>query len=376
MPKISQIFNSLAVLLVFSWVVSCDQPERKGEIKIGAIYDITGSLSYMGKWSQNGADLAVEDINRNNGIDGRKVRLIVEDGGSDANKCVSAFRKLIDNDHVSLVIGFNSSSSVMATAPIANSRKIVLLTSGTGSPNITDAGDYIFRNRLSGKLEVEEISKFIAVNQKIDKIGIIYINNEYGKGYAKIFRSSFEGLGGKILTEEGFEQDQTDFKTLVKKLKDTNIKNIYLVAFAKEGGTLLKQCYEQKYMPQWYCANPIEAPEFLKIAGVASEGVIYSIAKYEPNDSLSMQFNNEYKSKYGFDSEMFAANTYDAVKIGAMAMAKTDGSGEKVKSFLYDFIQNYPGVAGLTSFDRNGDVMKPVIMKTIKGGKFIPLVTE
>jgi branched-chain amino acid transport system substrate-binding protein len=363
MLKIRTLPFILIALLFFNSCNNYNGSNSKNEIKIGAIFDLTGSLAYMGKWSQDGALLAVENINKNGGVDGKIVKLIIEDGGSESKKCIAAFNKLIHKDKVSLILGFNSSSSVMGAAPIANSQKVVLLASGTGSPNITNAGDYIFRNRLSGQIEVEAISKFIAGDKKVNEIGVIYINNDYGKGYAKIFRS-------------GFEQDQTDFKTLIKKFKDIKAKNIYLVAFAKEGGNLLKQCYEQNYRPQWYCANPIEAPEFLKIAGTATEGVIYSIAMYNPTDSLSVKFNSQYKSKYGYDSEMFAANTYDAVMIAAQAIVKTDGSGEKIKAYLYDSIQNYPGVAGYTSFDRNGDVLKPVMMKTIKGGKFIPLESK
>lgn len=343
------------------------------EIKIGAIFDLTGSLAYMGKWSQNGALLAVENINKNGGINGIPVRLIIEDGGSDANKGVAAFRKLIDNDKVSVVVGFNSSSTVMAAAPIANTSQTVILTSGTGSPDITNAGDYIFRNRLSGALEVTAISKFIAIDSNVKEIGIVYINNAYGKGYDKIFHSTFEGYGGKIGLEDGFQQNQTDFKTLVKKLKDSHLKNIYLVAYVQEGANLLKQCFQQNYKPQWYAANPIEAPEFIEVAGAATEGVIYSIAKYDPLDSLAANFNSQYKQLYGNNSEMFAANTYDAVNISVKAIAATDGSGLRIKDYLYDSIKNYPGVAGITSFDSNGDVAKPVMMKTVRNGAFVLL---
>lgn len=369
-----KILTKLSVLVIVILFISCTQteksPERKGDIKIGAIFDLTGTLAYMGKWSQNGASLAIDNINNHGGINGRKVSLLIEDGGSDVNKNVSAFRKLIDSDKVALVIGFNSSSAVMAAAPIANTTKTVLLTSGTGSPNITDAGDYIFRNRLSGKLEVDAIANFIALKRNIKEIGVLYINNEYGKGYASIFQSAFEAHGGKILLEEGFEQNQTNFKSMVRKLKDNNIQAIYLIAYAKEGGILLKQSYEQNFMPQWFSANPIEAPEFLEIAGKSAEGIIYSIAKYDPNDVLSKQFNAEYKEKYGMDSEIFAANTYDAVNIGVLAIANTDGSGEQIKTYLYDSIKDYPGVAGLTTFDHNGDVTKPAIIKILKNGQF------
>jgi branched-chain amino acid transport system substrate-binding protein len=374
MNKLKFLIALLAIIFAFSGCNSCNQKQQKNkkeEIKIGAVFDATGSLSYMGKWSQEGALLAVDDINKSGGIDGRQIKLIIEDGGTDANKTVSAFQKLINDDKVNIAIGFNSSSGLMAAAPVANSKKVVILSSGAASPSVTDAGDFIFRNRLSGKLEVEAMAKFIANEKNQKEVGIIYINNDYGKGFEKIFHSMFEAAGGKVLLEEGYEQNQTDFKSLVKKFKDKKIKIVYLISFAKEGGNLLKQSYEQNFMPNWYSSNAIEGPEFIEIGGKATEGLIYSVAKYDAKDSLSLKFNNEYNSKYGYNSEMFAANAYDAIKIAAMSVTKTDGNGDQIKTYLYDSIKNYPGVAGLTAFDKNGDVEKPVMFKTIKDGKFI-----
>lgn len=374
MKKPSFLLMLLTGLFVFAVCNSCNQNDQN-EIKIGAVIDATGSLSYMGKWTQQGALLAVSNINEKGGIGGKKVALIIEDGGTDANKTVAAFQKLIDKDNVKIAIGFNSSSGLMAAAPIANSRKIVILSSGAASPAITNAGDFIFRNRLSGKLEVEAMARFITANHQ-KEIGILYINNDYGTGYAGIFKKMYESLGGKVLLDEGFEQNQVDFRSLVKKLKDAQIKNIYLVAYAKEGGNLLKQSYEQNYMPNWYSANAIEDAQFISIGGKSTDGLIYSVAKYDPTDSLALKFNNQYTDKYGYDSEMFAANAYDALNIAAISISKTDGSGEQIKNFLYDSIKNYPGVAGITSFDKNGDVIKPVMFKTIKAGKFILYSTK
>lgn len=377
MKNIKIIIALSAIVFAFAGCNSCNQKTQNAtedDIKIGAVFDATGSLSYMGKWTQEGALLAVDEINNNGGIEGRNVKLIIEDGGTDANKTVSAFQKLIDNDKVNVAIGFNSSSGLMATAPIANSKKVVILSSGAASPSVTDAGDYIFRNRLSGKLEVEAMAKFIVEQDQLKEIGIIYINNDYGKGFEKIFHSMYETSGGKILLSEGFEQNQTDFKSLIKKLKDNKVKSVYLIAFAKEGGNLLKQAYEQNFMPNWFSANAIEGPEFVEIAGKAAEGLVYSVARYIPSDTVSANFNTKYKKKYGYDSEMFAANAYDAIYLVALAIAKTDGSGEQIKNYLYNSVKDYPGVAGITSFDKNGDVLKPVMFKAVKDGRFIPLL--
>jgi branched-chain amino acid transport system substrate-binding protein len=358
-------------LFCVSVASNCNQPKNSDVIKLGAIFDETGSLSYMGKWSKEGAMLAVEDINKKGGIDGKRVELVIEDGATEANKTVSAFQKLIDHDKVSIVIGFNSSSGAMAAAPIANNRKVVLFSSGAASPGVTNAGDYVFRNRLSGKLEVEDMAKFIINQQQRKEIGVIYINNDYGKGFEQIFRKTFEQLGGRIVAEEGFQQDQTDFKTIVQKFKDQKVETIYLIAFAKEGGALLKQSKELNYSPKWYSSNAIEGPEFVDIAGNAAEGLIYSVARYSVNDSSAMNFNTEYKAKYGYDSEMFAANAYDALAISAQAVGKNGSDGEKIKNYLYS-VKDYPGVSGTTSFDSNGDVLKPVMFKTVRSGKFVP----
>ena len=143
---------------------------EENKIKIGAIFDLTGSLSYMGKWSQQGAELAVEEINSSGGIKGKKVQLSIEDGTSNASTSVSAFEKLINTDKLSVVIGFNSSSEVLACAPIANEKKKIIFSTGGASPAITQAGDYIFRNRLSGQIEVIEMAKIAFDKMKIKEL--------------------------------------------------------------------------------------------------------------------------------------------------------------------------------------------------------------
>lgn len=216
------------------------------------------------------------------------------------------------------------------------------------------------------------MAQFIVKEKKLLNIGVIYINNDYGKGYEKIFSLMFRSLGGKIQLEEGFEQNQTDFKSLIKKFKDNKIVDMYLIAFAQEGGNILKQSFEQGYTANWFSANAIEGPEFIKIADKSGEGLIYSVARYDTSDSLAINFNNDYKASYGYNSEMFAANAYDAINLAANAFANTNGSGEQIKTYLYS-ISGYPGVAGLTSFDKNGDVLRPVMFKIVSNGKFIPL---
>lgn len=349
----------------------CTRKEQT-KIQIGAVFDLTGSLSYMGRWSQQGAQLAVEEINKIHQNSVNEVQLLVEDGETKPDKTVSAFRKLIDLNHAQVVIGFNSSSGAMAAAPIANDRKVLLFSTGGASPSITNAGEYVFRNRLSGALEVSAMAEIAFDSLGLRRLGILYINNDYGTGYRNVFRDRYTAKGGTVVMEEGFAQDQTDFRTLVLKFKSqSSIQAVYLVPYAKEGGYILKQSRELGFETTWLSANAIEGPQLFEIAGDAAEGLMYTVARYDPEDSLAADFNRRYKAKFGVDSEMFAANAYDAVMILQNAVMKVGANGTALKDYLYD-MSPYRGVAGWTSFDSNGDVIKPVMLKIVRGGRFVP----
>jgi branched-chain amino acid transport system substrate-binding protein len=362
----------LIVFFVFIVLLSIFNCTKKQEsIKIGAIFDLTGSLSYMGQWSLKGALIALDEINAQGGVNDRRIELVVEDAETKPDKAVSAFQKLISKDMIKVAIGFNGSSEVMACAPTANNTKTVLFSSGGASPRITDAGDYVFRNRLSGAIEVEEMANIIYNKLGLRNIGILYINNDYGEGYKDVFEKHFKELGGKILFLDAFDQDKTDFRVQLTKLKNLkNLEGIYLIPYVKEGAHILKQAKELDLNIKWFSANAIEGPELFDIAGDAAEGLMYTVAKYDPHDSLAMGFNKKYRERYGEDSEMFAANAYDALKIVRMCIEKVGNDGEKIKDALYK-VKDFKGASGITSFDGNGDVLKSVMVKIVKGREFV-----
>lgn len=359
------------ILVVF--LFSTCQTEKKETIKIGAIFDLTGSLSYMGKWSEEGALLAIDDLKNDEKYKNYEIDLVIEDGETNPQKTVAAFEKLISSENIPIVIGFNSSSGLLSTAPIANERKICIFSSGAASPAITNAGKFIFRNRLSGAIEIKEIAKIAINDLHLKKMAIIYINNDYGVGYKNIFSKYYTEYGGEIVFIDAFEQDQSDFRSLITKLKSVkDIQGVYLVPYVKEGAKILKQARELNYITKWISANAIEGPELFKIAGDAAEGLIITVSKYSVKDSLSYEFNERYKDRYGRDSEMFAANTYDAVMIAVNAVIQEGNNPIKIVDYLHS-LKDYPGVSGITNFDINGDVIKSISIKKVVNGKFITI---
>lgn len=344
--------------------------ESKGqEIVIGCILDLTGPVAPYGQWSKKGLELALDDLPRKKWAQSLKVRLVIEDGKSSPKDAVSAFNKLITKDRVKVVIITTGSSSVLSLAPIANERHVVLFTPAASAPEITQAGDYVFRNRVSGLYEVQELATAAYNILSLRRVSCLVVNNDFGQSYRTAFEDDFRKLGGDIASVESFDQGATDLRAQLTKLKQVRSDAVYLVGYAVECGHALRQAREIGLDTRWLSTIGIEAPKVIEIAGNATDGVIYTAPRYVTDDPETKHFDEVYREKFGEGSNMYAANTYDAVMILAQVISEKGYDAGAIRSGLYE-VKDYPGVSGLTTFDRNGDAIKPMVLKVIKDGKF------
>lgn len=357
------------LLLAFLFVTGCERKEPK-EIKIGVIAPLSGGSAKYGEDIKRGYDLAVEEINEKGGVRGTKIKLIYEDSEGKSEKAVAAAQKLIHKDKVIVILGALWSSPTLAVAPIAEKNKVVLLSSGSSSPKVTDAGDYIFRNEISDAYGAAETAKLF-FNNGFDRIAILYINNDFGIGFRDATQEVYKKLGGTVTTTETFEQDEKDFRTQLLKIKESNPNAVLTVSY-KEAILILTQMKELGVKKQVLSTALFEDPEITEKVGDLAEGVLYTYyGTFDPKseDARIKDFMKKFKEKYGVDPEYYAPIGYDAVNILALAIEKGGFEPEGIKNALYQ-IKDFPGLSGTTSFNENGDVMKPVILKTVKAGKF------
>jgi len=360
----------VASLMVFSF--GCAKKEEK-EIKIGAILPLTGEGAKYGDAAKKGINLAVKEINSAGGIKGKTVQIIYEDSQGDPKAGVAAMQKLVITDKVSAVIGDLLSSVTLAIAPIANKNKVVVLSPASSSPKLTDAGDFIFRNCPSDIYEGSIMANYAYQKLRFQKIAMLYINNDYGIGIKDVFKNNFTKQGGTIVAEEAFDQNATDYRSQLVKIKQVKPEAVYLIGY-KENGYILKQAKEMLIKTQFLSTVTFEDPEILKIAKDAAEGVIYSASSFDPKSDRKViqAFVNSFKSEYNQDPDIFAGLSYDAMKIMSLALAQGNYTGEGIKTALYA-VKNYPGIAGETSIDANGDAVLSPILKTVQNGEFIPI---
>lgn len=372
MKKYLWIGIGIVIVVALSIMLIVTQTKKEAEeINIGAILPLTGDGGKYGDASKKGIELALDEINASGGVKGKRIKMIYEDTQGDPKFGVSAMQKLVTVDKVIVVIGGLFSSVTLAVSPIANQNKVVLLSPASSSPKITNAGDYIFRNCASDIFEGSIIGKHAFAELGFKKVAILYINNDYGVGIRDVFKREFMSRGGTVTSEESFEQGATDFRTQLTKIKGSEPEAIYMVGY-KELGQLLKQAKELGITSQFLSTVMFEDPEIVKIAGGAAEGVIYSSRAYdtESKEGVTYDFVRRFKQKYNETPDIFAGLSYDAMKILALAMERGGFNSDGIKGALYG-IKHYPALVGDTSFDENGDVIQPAVIKTVKGGKFV-----
>ena len=373
MKKIWIGFFMIVALAFLIVVIITQEGKEPKEIKIGAILPLTGENAMYGESAKKAIDLAAEEINSEGGIKGTKIKIVYEDDQALPERGVSAFLKLITVDKVPIVIGAMPSSVTLAIAPVAERNKVVLFSPASSNPEITGAGDFIFRNDVSDVFEGMKMAEETWQRLGIRQVAILYINNDYGVGIKNIFSQKFEELGGNIIVVEFFEQEATDFRTQLIKIKQFNPEAVYIIGY-KEQIQILKQYKELGMKAQILAPIMFEDPEIINMVGDIAEGAIYTYRAYDPqsNQTEVKEFILNFKAKYGIEPDNWAAQSYDALKIVALAIEIGGYDAEGIKKEIYE-IENFPGVSGLTTFDENGDVIKSIRLKTVRNGKFVDL---
>jgi len=363
------VVAALAVVLV---VTQTDKEAR--EIKIGAILPLTGDIAIYGQKMKNGIDLAVEEINKSEGIKGKKLVVLYEDDQGDPKSSVAAFRKLIATEKVPAIIGGAISSCALSVAPIADKEEVVLFSPAATSPKLTGISKYFFRNWPSDVYEGLVMGRFVADSLDLDSVAILYVNNDWGVGLSKEFENSF--TSGSIVAKESFDQGASDFRTQLTKILKSKPQAIYIIGYLKELLILLRQKEEMGIKIQLLSTYGFYDPQILQESGKAAEDAIFTAPIFDPRSPSGIieTYVREYEAKYGVKPDIWSAQAYDVMNIIALALNKGAKTGLEIQAEIAN-VKNFEGVSGLTSFDEKGDVVKPLKFMTVRNGVFVDYIS-
>jgi branched-chain amino acid transport system substrate-binding protein len=340
------------------------------EVTIGAVLPMTGSYAEYGQNVFAGLEVAADEINRDASL---QIRLVVEDDQANPAKAVAGLNKLANLDRARFVIGGFTSSCSEAMYPVAEWSGVLMFSPSTSTPGLTKDTPLFFRNWPSDRDQARIFADQTIHRFKRKSASILYSNTEYGVDVEELFREAYEALGGEIVSEKAYKPKATDFRAQIKEFLDRPAECIWLFGYYNEMGHFLKQARELGLQTQFFGQEGIEAAELVEIAGEGAERLIYFAPAFDPDDDSPRvkQFVSAFRARSGRDPDVVAAHAYDALHILVRSIEAVGPVPNDVAQHL-STISDYPGVAGLTSLDENGDAKKPLMVKTIQNGRFVP----
>lgn len=363
------IIFTLTLLLICGCT---NQKKDQNVVKIGALLSLSGDIAEYGQRVKKGVDLAVEEINAHNGIKEKKIEIIYEDTKGSPKEGVNGVQKLLTNKDIHIIIGTISSSVTLAVEPITTKNKVLLFSPAASSPKLSGISKYFFRNWTSDDLEAAVLADYTFDKLKISNVAVLYVNNDYGIGLSNRFKQKLEELGGKVYTMEAYPQNAKDFRAQLAKIKDLNPTAIYLAGYHKEMAYATKQIKELGINCQILGDADYGVQELLEITGSSSEGAIFSIPKTDFSDKITSSFRQNFIAKYKAEPSIFEANGYDVVYILKKAIETVGFDNDSISNYISK-LKDYRGAAGLQSFTKEGDVIKPISIKQVKNNQFITL---
>lgn len=355
----------------FDWT-NLKANQTNSDIKVYAILPLSGTGVSYGKSAQEGYELAAELFNKDSSE--ISIDISFEDSRADPKQAVNAYYKITSQYDPAIIFGLITSPEVLSVAPLAERDQIVLFSSGASSPQISNSGDYIFRNVASDLLEVSVMAESAYKQFDLTRIGIMYVNNEYGIGAYEKFKQDFEKFGGVVPEVQSYNRDETNFRTGLQRIREASVDAIYLLGY-KELGILVRQAREIGFEGKLLSNSLFEDPEILNMTGESSEGVIFSTYYFNPesDEPVIKHFVSNYEAKYGKTPDGFAVAAYDALRVVFESVdKKNEITAQSIKNSLYA-IETFEGLLGDFRFDENGDVQLPIQLKTVRNNKFINL---
>lgn len=376
--KVGGAISRMALALVLVVVmagVSSGSKEEKGQAKtsvtFGTILPLSGEVANWGHDSSNGIELALDQANsRSSKYD---FHVVYEDSKGQAAQAVAAAHKLININKVLAIIGDNVSGPTIAIVSIAAAAKVPVISPSASSPKLSGMSKFFFRVYPSDTAEGGFMAKIAASTLKLKKIAILYINNDFGVGLRDVFSQRFSALGGEITSALGYDVDETDFRPYLTRIKEQSPDGVYLAGYFKDAGAILRQAKELGLKVQFLGSTTDEDPQLIAIAGDAANGLVYPYSTgYDPNSAnlKVVEFNTAFRKKFGRAPGVATALGYDSAELLIAAVEQKGPSNLAIRDFL-SATKNYQGITGTMTFDEAGDVHKPILLKTVKDGKFV-----
>jgi branched-chain amino acid transport system substrate-binding protein len=358
----------LSVLITTTALLSVSA--QAASVKIGINVPLTGFAAGDGRSALDGAELAVAQANAAGGINGDKIELVVYDDQASPKEAVPIAQKLIEKDEVVAAVSGSYSGSTRAAAGQFQEAGVPYISAYAIHPDITRAGNYVFRTSFVGEVQGRAGAKLIGESLAAKRVVIITLKNDFGKSLAAGFKEAADKFGIEVVAEYEYSIKDRQFGPIVSKVKSDKPDAIYASGYFFTAGPLVSQLRAAGIDVPVIGQEGYDSQNFIKIAGPAAEGIIITTSLDRDSDAVeTIAFIKEFEKKTGHKSDMVAASAHTAVKVLVSAMRKA-GTTDKAKIRDAIAATSLTAATGNISFNDLGEVRKDVQVQIVKDGNW------
>ena len=369
--------RAAAIVLALFMFLGCSK--ESDSIKIGAVLSVTGPASFLGEPEKNTLLMLQDELNAKGGVEGRKVQVIVYDDESDVNKCVMAAKKLIEQDHVAVVIGPSISGNTLAIAKFFAPAKIPLVSCAAAEKIVKPVDPWVFN---TPQLDRHAVGKIIADAKKkgYAKLAIITVSDGFGQAGRAVLQELIPAKGLTLVADEVFGPKDTDMSAQLTKIKGAGPDAIICWGTNPGPAVVARNRVQLGIETPLYMSHGVASKKFIELAGVSAEGLVLPAGRLlavaqvpdgHPQKALLAKYVADYAKKFGNPPSAFGGHAYDAFTLVIEAIkADKSAKSEDIRANL-EKITNMPGTAGVYSMtpeNHNGLNEDAFLMLTIDKG--------
>jgi branched-chain amino acid transport system substrate-binding protein len=365
-------FTALAVLCLMAGTGFAQEV-----VKIGHVAPISGAIAHLGKDNENGARMAIDELNAKGvKIGGKavKLELVAEDDAADPKQGTAAAQKLVDSK-VSGVIGHLNSGTSIPASKIYSDAGIPQISPSATNPKFTRSGYKTTFRVVADDVHLGGTLGRYAVNTvKGKSIAVIDDRTAYGQGVAEEFEKAVKAAGGKLVGHEFTTDKASDFMSILTTLKAKKPDVVFFGGMDAVAGPMIRQMKSLGINAKFMGGDGICTSELAKLAGDAmadGQVICAEAGGVEGQQKKGMEdFTARYKARFNADVQVYAPYVYDAVNVMVDAMVKANSSDPAKYLPVLAKTNGYKGVTGNITFDEKGDIKNGALtLYTYKAGK-------
>lgn len=384
---IKKIMGFGTAMLVAGMLAGCSTAKTasKGNaagktIKIGVNMELSGAAAGYGNSQKQGIQMAVDQINKNGGInvDGKKkkVSLIIRDNKTSTSTSASVAAQLVNKDKVNAIVGPATTNAGTAQIPNITKAAVPSVSPSATDPNYTlqksgKVQPYVFRACYQNNFQGSTAAKFAYTNLKAKRVAVLADNSsDYGTGLAKAFKKAYKG---KIAASQYFQEGDKDFNAILTSFKNKKIDAIYAPGYYSEIGLIVKQARQAGINVPIIGSDGMADPKLAQIAGNENATNVYYTTPFSTRvanqNGTAKKFMKAFKEQYNEEAPTFSALAYDSVYMIKKAIENEKSADSAKITEGLTKIKNFDGVTGKITIDSKHNANKPIVVETLSNGK-------